>query len=140
MRQTWKTINNVFGRAQKQTLSDQFKRNFGTIITDPTAISNEFNDFFVNVGPNLASKIRSTGKHYNDYLSIVHKQSIFMRPIVEDEILKIINKFDKNKSAGHDRIGNLTVKGVAKEIVHPLTAIFNRSLSTGKVPDSLKIA
>ena len=45
MRQTWKTINNVIGRAQKQTLSDQFKRNSGTIITDPTAISNEFNDF-----------------------------------------------------------------------------------------------
>ena len=37
-------------------------------------------------------------------------------------------------------IGNLIVKGVAKEIVHPLTAIFNLSLSTGKVPDNLKIA
>ena len=63
-----------------------------------------------------------------------------MRPIVEDEILQIINKFDKNKSAGHDVIGNLIVKGVAKEIVHPLTAIFNRSLITGEFPDSLKIA
>ena len=63
-----------------------------------------------------------------------------MRPIAEDEILKIIYKFDKNKSAGHDGIGNLIVKGVAKEIVHPLTAIFNLSLSTGKVPDNLKIA
>ena len=33
--------------------------------------------------------------------------------------------------------------GLLKEwqkIVHPLTAIFNRSLLTGKVPDSLKIA
>ena len=38
-----------------------------------------------------------------------------MRPIVEDEIVKIINKFDKNKSAGHDGIGNLIVKGVAKD-------------------------
>ena len=62
-----------------------------------------------------------------------------MRPIVEDEILKIINKFD-NKSAGHDGIENLIVKGVAKEIVHPVTAIFNFSLSTGKIPDSLEIA
>ena len=43
-----------------------------------------------------------------------------MRPIAEDEILKIVYKFDKNKSAGHDGIGNLIVKGVAKEIVHPL--------------------
>ena len=140
MRQTWKTINNVIGRAQKQTLSDQFKRDSGTIITDPTVISNKFNDFFVNVGPNLASRIQSTGKQYHDYISTAQKHSIFMRPIAEDEILKIIYKFDKNKSAGHDGIGNLIVKGVAKEIVHPLTAIFNLSLSTGKVPDNLKIA
>ena len=73
-----------------------------------------------------------------NYLSTAHKQSIFMRPIVEDEILKIINKFDKNKSAGHDGIGNLIVKGVAKEILYPLTAIFNRSLSTGKFQIVLK--
>ena len=39
-------IDNVLGRAQKQTLSNQFKRNTGTIITDLTVISNEFNDFF----------------------------------------------------------------------------------------------
>ena len=109
-------------------------------MTDPTVISNEFNDFFVNVGPNLASRIQSTIKQYHDYLSTAQKHSIFMRPIAEDEILKIIYKFDKNKSAGHDGIGNLVVKGVAKEIVHPLTAIFNLSLSTGKVPDNLKIA
>ena len=32
------------------------------------------------------------------------------------------------------------LKGVPKGIVHPLTAIFNLSLSTGKVPDNLKIA
>ena len=42
-----------------------------------------------------------------------------MRPIVEDEILKIINKFDKNKGACHDGIGNLIVKGV----LHPDTKI-----------------
>ena len=65
---------------------------------------------------------------------------MFIKPIVEDEILKIIYKFDKNTSACHDGIGNLIVKGVRKELVHPLTAIFNLSLSTGKVPDNLKIA
>ena len=54
--------------------------------------------------------------------------------------MKIINKFDPNKSAGHDDIGNYIVKKVAKEICHPLTIIFNLSLSTGIVPDHLKIA
>ena len=39
MRQTWKTINDVIGRTQKQGISDQFKRVSGSIITDPTVIS-----------------------------------------------------------------------------------------------------
>ena len=63
-----------------------------------------------------------------------------MKPIVEDEILKIISKFDKNKSPGHDGIGDLIVKRVANELTKPLAAIFNLSLSTVKVPDQLKIA
>ena len=63
-----------------------------------------------------------------------------MKPKVEDEILKIISKFDKNKSPGHDGIGNLIVKRVANELTKPFAVIFNLSLSTGKVPDQLKIA
>ena len=79
MRQTWKIINNVFGRGQKQSLPNQFRRESGTIITDPSIISNEFNDFFVNVGPNLASKIHHTGKDYYDYLKEPIQSSMFMR-------------------------------------------------------------
>jgi hypothetical protein len=140
MRQTWKTINTVIGRAQKQTLTDQFRRESGTIITDPTVISNEFNDFFVNVGPNLASNIHNSGKQYYEYLNNTYTKNVFFKPIVENEVLKIINNFDKNKSAGHDGIGNLIVKRVANEIAQPLTKIFNLSISTGKVPDQLKMA
>ena len=37
---------NVISRTQKQGISDQFKRVSGSIITGPTVITNEFNDFF----------------------------------------------------------------------------------------------
>ena len=63
-----------------------------------------------------------------------------MKPIVEDKIIKIITKSDQNKSPGHDGIGNFVLKRIAKEIVKPLTTIFNTSISSGEVPDSLKIA
>ena len=63
-----------------------------------------------------------------------------MKPTVEDEIIKIIAKFDQNKSSGHDGIGNFVLKRIAKEIVKPLTTTFNISISSGEVPDSLKIA
>ena len=58
----------------------------------------------------------------------------------EEEVIKIIYKFNQNKSAGHDGIGNFIVKRIAKEISVPLTLIFNTSISTGIVPDELKIA
>ena len=63
-----------------------------------------------------------------------------MKPIVASDIIKIIDKFNPNKSAGHDNVGNYIIKKVGKEIVKPLTHIFNLSLSTGVVPDKLKIA
>jgi len=140
IRQTWKAINHVIGRGQQTRLTDQYKRKSGTIITDPTIIANEFNDFFVNVGPTLASQIHNSGKNYYEYLNVPCPNSMFSKPIVESEILKIINAFDQNKSAGHDNIGNFIIKKVANEIVHPLTTIFNLSLLTGHVPNQLKLA
>ena len=65
---------------------------------------------------------------------------MYMKPIIEQDVIKIILKFNDNKSAGHDNIGNYIIKRVENEIVKPLTSIFNLSLSTGIVPDKTKIA
>ena len=98
MRQTWKTINNVIGRVQKPNLADQYRHDSGTIITDPSVISNEFNDFFVNIGPKLASHIHNSGKNYYDYLSAPCQHSMFMKPIVETEVLKIMTNLIQTKA------------------------------------------
>ena len=63
-----------------------------------------------------------------------------MKPIIAEEIVKIISKFNQNKSPGHDGIGNLIVKNVAHIVSRSLADIFNLSLSTGSVPERLKIA
>ena len=94
--------------------------------------------FFVNVGSKLASSIQNTGTNYYDYLPDMRSSCMYMKPIVESDIIKIIDKFNPNKSAGHDNVGNFIIKKVANEIVEPLTNIFNLSLSTGVVPDKLK--
>ena len=96
--------------------------------------------FFVNVGPKLASDIQSTGKNYYGYLHSIRSSSMYMKIIVESDILKIVSKFNVNKSDGHDNTGNFIIKNVRSEIVKPLTSIFNLSLSRGIVPDKLKIA
>ena len=81
-----------------------------------------------------------TGKNYFDYLQEPSTSSIFLNPIVESDILEIINKFSPTKSAGCDNIGNNIIKKVSHEIVRPLTTICNLSLSTGIFPDKLKVA
>ena len=63
-----------------------------------------------------------------------------MKPIVADEVVKIIGKLNQNKSPGHDGIESLIVKKVASVISKLLTDIFNLSLSTGMVPEQLKLA
>ena len=140
MKQTWNTINNILGRGKKQTCQNKFKDDHGNVFTSPEDIANQFNDFFVNVGPKFASDIPNTQTKYYDYLRDPKKSSMYMKPIIEKDVIKIIDKFKQNKSAGNDNIGNHIIKKLANEIAHPLTCIFNLSISTGIVPEKLKIA
>ena len=93
-----------------------------------------------NIGPKLASKINRTGKEYHEYLKDPIEKSVFLSPVIDDEIIKIITKFDQTKSPGHNNIGNNTIKRIAKEISKPLAIVFNLSITTGKVPNQLKSA
>ena len=140
MRKTWKEINIIIGKNKKKLPQNKFKDDTGTTITNTQDICNNFNSFFVNVGPKLASDIKNTGKNYYDYLQDMRPTSMFMKPIVESDIMKIIDKFKQNKSAGHDDIGNFIIKKVGRDIIKPITSIFNLSLSTGVVPHKLKVA
>ena len=78
--------------------------------------------------------------NYYDYLPVMRSNSIYIKPVVASDIIKLIDKFNPNKSAGHDSVGNYIIKKVGNEIVKTLTNIFNISLSTGVVPDQLKTA
>ena len=68
MKQTWQAINDIIGKGRKQSSQCKFKDESNNIITNSHDISDKFNDFFVNVGPKLASSIQNTGKNYFDYL------------------------------------------------------------------------
>ena len=65
---------------------------------------------------------------------------MFIEPVTEYELQMEINNLNENKSAGHDEISAKMIKTIGKEIVKPLTYIFNLSFQTGKIPKFLKIA
>ena len=57
LRKVWAVIKQVINRNKNSKISDQFIMNDKTE-TDPMMIAKGFNNYFANIGPTLASKIR----------------------------------------------------------------------------------
>ena len=112
----------------------------GAQIQDPLVIAEEFNNYFVNIGPNLAQNIPDADLDFKHFLKMRNPQSMFLDPILEHEILDIVNNLKINKSPGYDCITNFLLKHIIGDIVSPLTHILNLSIRNGIVPDKMKIA
>ena len=54
-------------------------------------IANGFNDFFVNVGPNLAKDINipNENTHVLDYLKSQNSESTFLASVEESEVINV---------------------------------------------------
>ena len=67
-----------------------------TLITDPNSIANTFNDYFANIGSDLASNICADGNNemYQQYLRTQSQCTCKFEQIHEDDILKIMNTMD----------------------------------------------
>ena len=107
----------------------------------PKKISNEFNKFFVNIGPTLASKItQSPNMSFNNYLTNPSISNLTFKNVNEDDVLKTIDELKPKTSYGVDNISNKLLKHIKSEIIKPLTLIINQTLNTGTFPEKLKTA
>ena len=64
----------------------------------------------------------------------------FCTPVGRNELISIISKLKNNKSPGPNNIGSKLVKNNVSILVDPLIHLFNLSITTGVVPDKLKLA
>ena len=133
----WKIIKEAVG--QNSVINDDnstFHIN-GNDVNDKQIITDEFNDYFVNVGPNLASNINNTSnpiEYVNDILN-----SISIPTITESEVTDILLSL-KNSSAGYDELPAHILKQNIVLYIKPLTHLVNTSIIKGIFPDELKIA
>lgn len=139
---TWKILNTIIRKKQEHSpYPDKFKSN-GKTITKKKDIANGFNDFFVNVGPNLAKNIKTHNRNI-DVLDFLEKQnpvSMFLSDVEESEIIKMVNNCKSKKSTGYDNIDMAIIKQVIYYIVKPFTHICNSSFKNGVFPNKMKIA
>ena len=80
MSATWKNINDVIGRTKQINLNHKYYKD-DRIFENPDDIVNGFNDYFVNVGQEQASKIPNSTKHFTDFLGERCHSSLFFNPI-----------------------------------------------------------
>ena len=95
---------------------------------------------FVNVGPSLANNIPRSNDVFTRYLSDKVEDTLFLKPVTEEEIIKLVNNTKSKTSKDHDDIDMCLVKKITPHLVTPLEHIFNTSLQKGVFLDGMKLA
>ena len=77
-RYIWNVINEITCRKKsKSQHPNKIKLSNGNLTDDPKKIANALNDFFVNIGPELASKLEPSNNSYKSYMSPRIRNSFF---------------------------------------------------------------
>ena len=128
----------VINKRKQRQISNRFKCN-GKTIEDENLIANKFNDFFINIGPELAKNIPPSNKSPSEYITNVSEATFTINAVTDTEVANIIGNFNDN-AAGWDDLGPKIIKGIKYYVKLPLTHICNLSFASGVFPTELKVA
>ena len=137
LKSTWKVIGTLIKRKTKgQTIPNKLVRNNITY-SNPKEIAEQFNEYFVNIGPTLASKIETINE---DPTRLIQRpsSSFFISPTTPAVVKDLFSTLNANKSSLD--IPNKLIKIACEPLSLLFTNIYNESISSGIVPNSFKIS
>ena len=140
MKKTWSILSEVIGKkSDKSSFPQEFKID-NEILTDRAKISESFNNYFSTIGSKTGRNVPHTNSQYTYYLMDPRMNSMFIDPVTPADILNATRKLKSKSSSGHDEIPSKVFRDTIINTHIPLTHIVNLSLSTGIVPNHMKIA
>ena len=102
-------------------------------------MSETFNQYFTEIGPNLAEKLPNSSKTHSDFIG--HIDSSFqLEAVTLPKVLKLLKNISADKATGLDKIPCRLVKLAAPFIAKSLYSIFNTSIRHGIFPSDWKVA
>ncbi len=110
------------------------------VIENDKDIANALNDYFCNIGEQMAESHTNDTSTFTKYLDESNKNSFFLSPTTYEEVLKEIKKLNPKKSGGADNLSPGLLKSTANVLSTPITHIINLSFQNSRVPDMLKLA
>ena len=114
-----------------------------------TDICNHINEFFITIAAKLVSKLPASTKKFsvkNDiFKNFYHKKGVIpgaykLTEVSQEFILNELSSMNPQKATGMDNISPKFLKDSAVIISPCLTHVINLSITSGYVPDDLKIA
>ena len=129
-------------RIVKQLLGNHKRKNQILEIngyTDSADMANQINDFFVDIGPNLARDIQESLLNMDYSFSADRLQFEFVHT-TEEEVSKLLKSISNNKSMGLDEIPIRFLKLNLELTTRILVHIINLSTDTLTVPSGWKRA
>ena len=94
------------------------------------------NDFFINIGPNLANKIDDKWEYFDDD----EQNSINNFRIDKGLVHLFVNEIDISKSSGIENISSRCLKDALLVLNDQICYIFKKSVELGNFPNKWKIA
>lgn len=138
---TWSVLNKVIKNRNDRCFPTNIVKSDNSVTEDIESMVNEFNDYFVNVGPNLAKEIPLIGGKDETFNLTFNKcNTMFLGGVCESDILEVVKEFKSKKSTDCNDLNMSLIKEVIFCVLEPLTYICNKSFQTGIFPDKMKIA
>ena len=134
--------NNVSLKYQRFTSSGYKVIGFTKIefVAKSQFLSEGFNIFFANIGPDLAKTIKGTKKHFSDFLSQGTVENFVFANMTPDIINDALKKLKSKNSSGPDKISTNLLKSIIPIIMGPICHLFDLSFKTGFIIFCSKLA
>ena len=138
-KKAWKSINSLLGRQNKPTVINELcvgENNF----TNHEDIAEGFNEYFSNIGPNLASNIDSSNYNFETHVKNAKSEFAAFQHVTVSHVSHLLHGLSSNKATGIDKISCKIIKLATPVISDSLTLIFNQAITLSSFPDEWKIA
>jgi len=133
-----KLLGSILNKRKPDDIANLFVFD-GATISSPTEIVQNFNNYFVMVSSDLATRISPSTSHFSDYIKKSYQNILALFLTDASEIVNIVINLKDKMSSGVDEIPIMVLKSTIFSISEPLSVIVNCSMQTGVFPDGLKI-
>ena len=140
IKKVWEGIKELINSKTKKSSYPTILEINKNLITDPEAICNSFNNFFVNVADNILNERKYNGnKQFTDYLTNPTPNSFVYALSDASEVEILIKQLNISKASGPNGIPTNVLQLISNEISQPLSKICNIAFTTGVHPEKLKL-